>query len=168
MFWYALRSKPNKEMALWHEIRARGLECFYPYLCVKPVNPCSRSIHPYFPGYLFLHADIEQIGFSTLQWMPFSLGLVSFGSQPAIIPESLVQAIRQRVKQVNAAGGEQHPGLKPGQEVVISGGPFSGYEAVFDLSLHGTERVRILLQLLTKQQIPLELPAGYIQQKNHP
>jgi len=166
MFWYALRSKPNKEMALWHEIRARGMECFYPYLRVKPVNPRCRSIHPYFPGYLFIYVDLEQIGFSTLQWMPFSLGLVSFGGQPAMIPDSLVHAIRERVEQVNAAGGKQLTGLKRGEAVVISGGPFSGYEAIFDLNLHGTQRVRVLLRLLAKKQMPLELPASYIQQIN--
>ena len=166
MFWYALRSKPIKEMPLWHEIRARGVECFYPYLRVQPVNPRCRAIQPYFPGYLFVHVDLEQIGFSTLQWMPFSLGLVSFGGQPATIPESLVHAIRQRVEQVNAAGGEQPAGLKRGEGVVISAGPFSGYEAIFDQSIHGTERVRVLLKLLAQKQLPLELPAGYIQQIN--
>ena len=167
MFWYALRSKPNKEMPLWHEIRARDLECFYPYLRVKPVNPRSRTILPYFPGYLFLQVDLEQIGFSILQWMPFSLGLVSFGGQPAMIPDSLVHAVRQRLEQINATGGEQLPGLKRGEEVVISGGPFSGYEAIFDQSLQGSERVRVLLKLLAKKELPLELPAGYIQQINH-
>ena len=167
MFWYALRSKPNKEMALWHEIRARGLECFYPYLRVKPVNPRCRSILPYFPGYLFVYVDLEQVGFSTLQWMPFSLGLVAFGGQPAMIPDPLVLAIRQRVEQVNAAGGEQPAGLKRGEAVVISAGPFSGYEAIFDQSLQGSERVRVLLKLLAKKELPLELPASYIQQINH-
>ena len=153
-------------MPLWHEIRARGVECFYPYLRVKPVNPRCRSILPYFPGYLFVYVDLEQIGFSTLQWMPFSLGLVSFGGQPATIPESLVHAIRQRVDQVNAAGGEQPKGWTRGESVVISGGPFSGYEAIFDVNLQGSERARVLLKLLDKKQIPLELPAGYIQQIN--
>ena len=168
MFWYALRSKPNKEMAVCREVRARGMECFYPYLRVKPVNPRSRTIRPYFPGYLFVYGDMEQIGFSTFQWMPFSMGLVSFGAQPAAIPESLIHAIRQRVDQVNAAGGEQLAGLKRGEEVVISGGPFSGYEAIFDQSIQGSERVRVLLKLLAKKELPLELPAGFIQQKKSP
>ncbi len=166
MFWYALRSKPNKEMALWHETRARGLECFYPYLRVKPVNPRCRTIQPYFPGYLFVHGDMEQIGFSTLQRMPFSLGLVSFGGAPPTVPDSLVHALRQRVDEINAAGGEQLNGLKRGEAVVISAGPFSGYEAIFDQSLQGSERGRVLLKLLAKKQLPLEFPASSIQPIN--
>ena len=161
--WFVLRSKPNKELALWRELEARGLECFYPQLRVQPVNPRSRKVRSYFPGYLFLHADIEQVGTSTLQWIPFSSGLVSFDGLPAMVPESLVQAIRRHVDQINAAGGEQFVDLKQGETVVIQGGPFDGYEAIFDARLAGTERVRVLLKLLRARQMNVELPAAQIQ-----
>jgi transcriptional antiterminator RfaH len=163
--WYVLRSKPNKETALWRELTARGLECFYPQLRVRPVNPRSRKIRSYFPGYLFLHTDIEQVGTSTLQWMPFSSGLVSFDTLPAAVPENLIQAIRRHVDNINAAGGEQFVGLQQGDVVVIQGGPFDGYEAIFDTRLTGTERVRVLLKLLRVRQMNLELPAAQIQRK---
>src|SRR5512138_1784004 len=161
--WYVVRSKPNKELALWRELTARGLESFYPQLRVRPVNPRSRRVRPYFPGYLFLHADIELVGISALQWTPFSSGLVAFDGLPAIVPDSLVQAIRRHVDEINAAGGEQFVDLKPGDTVLIQGGPFDGYEAIFDTRLAGTERVRILLKLLRVRQINLELPAAQIQ-----
>ena len=163
--WYVLRSKPNKELALWRELTARGLESFYPQLRVQPVNPRSRKIRPYFPGYLFLHMDIGQVGSSTLWWMPFSSGLVAFDGLPATVPDNLIQAIRRRVDEVNAAGGEQFVGLQPGESVVIQGGPFDGYEAIFDTCLTGNERVRVLLKLLRMRQINLELPAAQIQRK---
>ena len=163
MLWYALRSKSNKEMTLWREVCARGLECFYPQLRVRPVNPRSRTIQPYFPGYLFVQADIERVGVSAFQWMPFSLGLVSFGDEPASVPDGLVHAIRQRVDEVNAGGGEQLEGLKRGEVVVIQDGPFNGYEAIFDAHLPGSERVRVFLKLLKVRQMKLELPAIQIQ-----
>lgn len=161
--WYVLRSKPNKEMALWRELTARGLESFYPQLRVRPVNPRSRKIRSYFPGYLFLHTDIEQVGTSTLQWMPFSSGIVSFDAAPAAVPDNLIQAIRRHVDAINAAGGEQFVNLKQGDVVVIQGGAFDGYEAIFDTRLAGTERVRVLLKLLRVRQMNLELPAEQIQ-----
>jgi transcriptional antiterminator RfaH len=161
--WYVLRSKPNKETALWRELTARGLECFYPQLRVRPVNPRSRKIRSYFPGYLFLHGDIEKVGSSTLQWMPFASGLVSFDTVPATVPDNLIQAIRRHVDAINAAGGEQFVNLKQGDVVVIQGGAFDGYEAIFDTRLAGTERVRVLLKLLRVRQMNLELPAAQIQ-----
>ena len=163
--WFVLRSKPNKEMALWRELSARGLESYYPQLHVRPVNPRSRKIRSYFPGYLFLHTDIEQAGTSTFQWIPFSSGLVSFDGLPATVPDSLIQAIRRHVDEINAAGGEQLAGLKKGETVVIRGGPFDGYEAIFDTRLAGTERVRVLLKLLRVRQMNVELPATQIQRQ---
>lgn len=163
--WYVLRSKPNKEMTLTRELTVHGFECFYPHLRVKPVNPRSRRVRPYFPGYLFLHTDIEQVGGSIFRWMPFSNGFVAFGDVPATVPENLIQAIRRHVEEINAAGGEQRAGLKQGDAVIIQGGPFTGYEAVFDACSSGRERVRVLLKLLQVRQISVEIPATQIEKK---
>lgn len=160
--WYVLRSKPNKEMVLWRELTARGFESFYPQLHVRPVNPRSRMIRPYFLGYLFVQTDMQQVGASIFQWMPFSSGFVSFGGTPATVPDNMVLAIRRHVDQINLAGGEQLAGLKPGDPVTIQGGPFDGYEAILDARLAGSERVRVLLKLLRERQINLELPAAQI------
>lgn len=97
--WHVLRSQPHKETILWREVTARGLECFYPQLRVRPVNPRSRTVRPYFPGYMFLHIDIEQVGAGTFQWMPFSSGLLAFDGSPATVPENLVHAIRQHERE---------------------------------------------------------------------
>jgi transcription antitermination factor NusG len=160
--WYVLRSQVNKEMTLWRELIARGFECFYPHLNVRPVNPRSRKYRSYFPGYLFLHTDLEQVGATTFQWMPFSSGFVSFDGTPATVPDALVKAIQRHVDEINAAGGEQLAGLKRGETVVIQGGPFEGHEAIFDARLPGRERVRVLLKLLQARQMNVELPATQI------
>ena len=161
--WYVIRSKPNKEMTLWRELMAQGFECLYPQLRVNPVNPRSRNIRPYFPGYLFVHTEIDQVGPSVFRWIPFSSGFVTFGDVPATVPENLIQAIRRHVEEINAAGGEQLAGLKPGDAVKIQGGPFDGYEAIFDACLPGQERVRVLLKLLQLRQMGVELPIAQIQ-----
>ena len=165
LHWYVLRSQPNKEMPLWRELSARGLESFCPQLHVRPVNPRSRTMRPYFPGYLFLRADLDQVGAGTFQWMPFSGGLLAFDGVPATVPHNLVQAIRRRVEQINAAGGEQLAGLKHGETVIIRGGPLDGYEAIFDARLPGRERVRVLLKLLQMRDVNMELPLSQIEKK---
>ena len=156
--WYVLRSKTNKEMILWRELVARGFECFYPRLHVRPADPRNRKIRPYFPGYLFVNTDLEQVGISALQWMPYAGGLVSFGGAPATVPPNLVEAIRRHVDQINAAGGEAIAGLQKGDRVRIEAGPFQGHEAIFDARLPGRERVRVLLKLLQSREVNLELP----------
>jgi transcription antitermination factor NusG len=63
------------------------------------------------------------------------------------------------------AGGEVFDGLHKGDVITIHEGPFAGYEAIFDLRLPGSERVRVLIQLLSKRQVPLELEAAQIRQR---
>lgn len=165
--WYALRSKPQKEEFLYNQLLARGFEAFYPYLCVKPVNPRSRTVRPYFPGYLFIRVDVKAEGFSVFQWMPGSLGLVSFGGEPATVPVELINAIHHNVDHVNAGFGKQ-PVFSLGDLVVVREGIFDGYEAIFDSHMPGNDRVRILLQYLKGRQVPLVLPVQQIEAVAHP
>ena len=167
-YWYALRSKPRKEEVLWRQLHAQEFEVFFPRLKVQPVNPRSRKLRPYFPGYMFVNVDIEVVGLSTFQWMPHAIGLVSFDGEPASVPENFIYAIRKRVEEIAAAGGELFDGLKQGDPVKISSGPFSGYEALFDTRLPGSERVRVLLKMLSDRRIPIELNAGQIERKRKP
>ena len=164
-FWYAIQSHPNKEDFLWEQLRSREIEVFFPRVRVQTVNPRAKKVKAYFPGYLFVHVDLEALGISTLQWMPQARGLVSFGGEAAVVPDSLIHAIRQRVGEISKAGGELFDGLQSGDEVFIHDGPFAGYEAIFDLRVAGSERVRVLLQLLNKTQLPVELDAGAIRKK---
>ena len=161
--WYALRSKSRKEEVVWKQVRERGFEVFFPRLRVNPVNPRARKFQPYFPGYLFIHVDIDAVGLSTFQWLPHTVGLVSFGGEPATVPDNLVYAIRQRVDEIARAGGEVFDDLYKGDVVRINYGPFEGFEAIFDTRLPGTERVRVLLQFLSKRYVPVELDASHLQ-----
>lgn len=163
--WYALRSKPRKEDVLWRQIKAQDYEIFYPRIRVQPVNPRSKKVRPYFPGYMFIRVDLEEVGKSTFNWMPHAIGLVSFGGEPAWVPDNLVHAVRKRVDEINEAGGELFEGLQEGDEIRIKEGPFSGYEAIFDARIPGSERVRVLIQMLSDRQVPVELRAGQIRKK---
>lgn len=161
--WYALRSKPREEDAVWRQLRSENIEVFYPRIRVNPVNPRSQKIKPYFPGYMFVCIDLEQTGVSRFQWMPHTLGLVSFGGEPSHVPDNLIIEMRKRIVEIAEAGGELFDGLHSGDNVRISSGPFQGYEAIFDTRLPGSERVRVLLELLTnKRRVPIELPSSSI------
>lgn len=162
--WYALRSKPRKEDIVWRQLHDRNdVEVFYPRLRVHTVNPRARQLRPYFPGYLFVQADLETVGLSFFQWMPHAVGLVNFGGEPAAVPDNLIYAIRQRVEEIAAAGGQVFDGLKQGDKVRINYGPFEGYKAIFDVRISGSERVRVLLQLINKRNVPLEISTGSIE-----
>jgi transcription antitermination factor NusG len=160
--WYALRTKPNKETLVWQQAKLRGFKVFYPRLRVKPVNPRARKVVPYFPGYLFVEADLQQAGLSTFQFMPYTLGLVCFGGEPATIPESFIHEMKQRMLVIEDSGGFFIDHLKRGDRVLIQDGPFDGYEAIFDTRLSGNDRVQVLLNMLSNRHILVEMDAGMV------
>jgi transcription antitermination factor NusG len=167
-YWYVMHSKPHKEKLLAEQLGLRKIEAFAPRIRVQVVNPRARPVRPYFPGYIFVRADLEEMGMSALQYVPGASGLITFGGEPAFVPDGLIHAIRQRVEEINAAGGELFDSLTPGETVIVHSGPFSGYEAIFDARLPGKERVRVLLKMLKDRKTPIELPAGYIHARKKP
>jgi len=164
-YWYVLHSKPHKEEMLAEQLELRRIEMFAPRIRVQVVNPRAHKVRAYFPGYIFVRVNLETLGRSVLQYVPGSAGLISFGGEPAFVPDGLIQAIRQRVDEINSSGGELFDVLKSGETVLVHSGPFAGYEAIFDVRLPGTERVRVLLKLLRNRKMPVELPAGYVRPK---
>jgi transcriptional antiterminator RfaH len=164
--WYVLRSKPHKEDFLFGQLLAREIEVYYPRVNVKPVNPRAKKHRPYFPGYMFINVDLEHEKLSTLKWMPGAIGLVAFGKEPAWVPDELVNTIRKQVSAFKITGGDSLVEFQSGDELIIQDGPFEGYGAVFDLSLPGNDRVRVLLKLLEDQYMCLELPMSQIRKRS--
>jgi transcriptional antiterminator RfaH len=163
--WYVVHSKPRKEDFLAEQMEIRRMEIFNPRIRVQTVNPRARKIKSYFPGYVFVHLDLEKAGTFSMQYIPGAAGLVTFGGEAAEVPDALLHAIRQRVDEINTAGGELFDVLKMGATVMIHSGPFAGYEAIFDARLPGSDRVRVLLKLLKNRQMQVDLPAGQIRPK---
>ncbi len=168
MPWYVMHSKPNKEEFLYDQLRIRNIETYYPCIKVNPVNPRSRKRKPYFPGYLFVRANLETIGTSTLQWTPGTLGLVDFGGELATVPDEVLETIRHQVERINEISHEKLESFKPGDMVRIQSGPLAGYHAIFDSRISGHERVRVLLQMLEERQVSVELSTeNVVQLENH-
>jgi transcription antitermination factor NusG len=160
--WYVAHSKPRSEELLWKQFCLRNFESYYPCIKVKTVNPRAQQVQPYFPGYLFVHVDLELTGRSVLEWIPGGNGLVSFDDEPAFVPDSLIYSIKQRIEILKMASGEYPISLRKGDHVTVHGGAFKGYDGIFDIQLSGADRVRVLLSLLDNRQLPVEMPVRYV------
>ena len=160
--WYVMQSKPQKEQWLYTQLNALDIDVYYPCLNAANGKLHSYTVKPYFPRYLFVNVDLNLTGISMLQWIPGSLGLVSFGGEPACVPEGLLQSIRHRVDQINGAANNVFNNLKPGDEVVIQSGPFAGYDAIFCNRLRDSERVQVFLKVLQDQRMKIDLQVSQI------
>ena len=157
--WYVMHSKPQKEKWLYDQLDSLQIEAYYPLVRTK--NGPHKS-KPYFPGYLFVNVDLHLTGTSLLQWIPGSLGLVSFGGEPACVPDGLLQRIRRRIDEINKIEDRLFDILKPGDEVMIHSGPFAGYDAIFCARLHDSERVQVFLKILQDRPLQVNLPVSQL------
>lgn len=158
--WYVAHSKPRNEEFLWKQFCLRHIESYFPCVKVKTVGLRIPKVRPYFPGYLFVHVDLELTGKSSIEWIPGGVGLVSFGDEPAPVSEGMISAIKQRVSNFEMEMKKSPIPFQKGDNVVINEGVFKGYEGIFDVRLSGADRVRVLLSLLGNRQVSVELSAG--------
>ena len=157
-----MRCEPHMETCVAGQLGFHQIEIFYPTCQVRPVNPRSRKIRPYFPGYLFVNLEPGSTGSSIIKWMPGVVGLVCFDNYPAPVPESLIAAIKQHVQKA-AISGYASSRFKRGEAVQVTGGPLEGLRGIFDLSQPGSQRTRILLKIMGEHYTRVLLPAGFIE-----
>ena len=160
--WYVFQSKFRKESLVCEQLRIHNLDSFFPYVYERPVNPRARGIKPYFPGYVFGRLDLEHISRSIVDWIPGAIGIVSFGGEPIPVPDHLINALQEYLETINAAKSKLSERFQLGDFVTIRGGPFAGYEAIFNAHLPGRDRVEVLLNLLQGPQIRVQLPVEQI------
>ena len=145
-FWYAVNTKPRCEAIARASLDLHGVEVFLPMLSERKVfrGECRPTTSPLFPRYLFAKFDVS----SQLRAVAYARGVksvVTFGSGPSMVDESIIHAIRsQFTGEVIELSEDQ---FSPGQVVRIQAGPLCGMEAVFVKKLDGTSRTMLLLKV---------------------
>lgn len=147
--WYAVQTQPHKEFLVHRALGTTvGVQSYLPTLHVKPINPRARKRRPFFPGYLFVQANLEEVGLSVIQWTPGVTRVLGYDDVPVAIPEHVIAAIQDRVGCVQQEDPMGLGRLQKDDRVRITTGPFAGYEGMFDIRLDGKMRVRILIEFL--------------------
>jgi transcriptional antiterminator RfaH len=148
MTWYALQHKPAQgDRALQH-LQNQDIACFYPKITVERIKAGKRTqkLEPLFPGYLFVNLEQTDPVWAKLRSTRGVLRIVGFANKPAAISDEVIQHIRDSLDSVAEQGG-----IKPGQAVQLSEGPFEGINAIFQ-SYDGEARAIVLINFMQKQQ----------------
>ncbi len=159
--WYVMQAKPQKESFLCSQLACNQIETYHPLIKTRNRKGTTTTCS-FFPGYMFIHVDLVDRGISDINWIPGSRGLVCFGGQPASVPDHFVQELKNKLEILNRKQKSDSLDHQQGDLVTITKGPFEGYRAVFNHYLPEKDRVRLFLDLLSKNTISLELPAAFI------
>ena len=141
--WYALYTKPHKERPVSSFLESRGFETYLPTIQVRKNG--KRKTGPFFSCYLFVRLAPDVA--SSVRWTPGLRRIVSFGGEPAAVPDDAISLIRRCVAEM---GELDYSGcrFKSGEQVVIKDGPLKYFEAVFDRALSNRDRAMVLVDLL--------------------
>jgi transcriptional antiterminator RfaH len=115
---------------------------------------------PLFPGYVFIHVDPGVQSVSPVRSTRGVLRLVRFGLRFASASEEIIERIRRNVIECSQRIALRHT-LQKGDKIKVNGSGFNDIDAVFS-SVHGAERVKILLNVLGREaevSVPLEFIA---------
>ncbi len=164
--WYALRCKSNMEFIVNDQLKAKLIPNYLPVYAVRPVNPRSHTLKPYFPGYLFVNDEPEQLYAQKVFLMRGVIGLVNFDGVPATIHPKLIEAVRRQTQQLNLEQKQARSGFMPGDEVLVEDSLIGELEGIFEKCINGQERVSVLLRMVQGGMMRMELPAAKVRRKS--
>ena len=164
--WYCFKALPKKE-----HIAARLLgqlpevSAFCPRISYLKNTKRGkvRFVECLFPGYVFVEADLQS-AYRQIRSVQGIRDVVAFGERMPRIPESFIADLQARVNEESLCQVPE-PDFAPGQEVMITEGPFRNWRAIVTGSVDARQRVALLLEFLGRQmEIQMEtstlLPEG--------
>ena len=146
--WHLIYTKAQQEDIALMNLERQGYTCYLPKLRIEKIRRRKAIIviEPTFPRYLFVRLDLSSQGKS---WSPIrsTIGvqqLIYFGNRAASVDDALIDCLRRHEAERSIENM-----FKPGETVVITDGPFSGIEAIFQTT-DAERRAMILLEILSK------------------
>ncbi|HTL58445.1 MAG TPA: transcription termination/antitermination NusG family protein [Candidatus Limnocylindrales bacterium] len=156
--WFCIRSHPRRECVAAAYLREDlGLEVYLPRIRFKRHTRKGPKwfIEALFPNYLFARFNLVDC-FRQVHHGFGARGIVHFGNHWPTIPDALIETMRESIQHnVPYVLSED---FRPGDKVVISGGPLHQFEAIVKRVMPGARRAAVLLDFLGSQRM-IELGA---------
>jgi len=149
--WYAVCCKPRQESVAEENLLRQGFQVYLPRIRIRQRRRRQwiEAVEVLFPRYIFIRVDPLQRSTATVRSTRGVVGMVRFGGQPAVVPDKIMDALRQREDADSGMHQDNRPLFNAGETVKLVDGPLAGMEGVFT-EQDGDKRVIVLLELLGK------------------
>ena len=144
MNWYVARVKARNERRVGADLALLGIEVFGPELLVAKGG--KQRTEPLFPGYVFIKLDSSAATWAMVKWAHGISYILPDSAYPTPLPDELVAEVESRLDRWNGGGWAE--AFKPGDKVVLEGGPLSKLDAIFQRYIPGKQRCEVLVSLM--------------------
>ena len=161
--WVAVSTQPHREGMAIDNLLRQGYDVYCPMI-EKKISHARKVCtvkRPLFPGYLFVKLNEQLQGWRAIHSTFGVRHLVSFGGQPARLPEQFIAELKTREVQGCIPAEPLENVLPAGTVVLIKKGIFKDLIATV-LSCRPQDRVVVMLDLL-KRTVKTEVPAECIE-----
>ena len=149
--WYAVCCKPRQEAVAEENLLRQGFHVYLPRIRIRQRRRGQwlDAVEVLFPRYIFIRVDPLRRSMATVRSTRGVVGLVRFGGQPAVVPDAVMDALREREDAASGLHEDKRPLFSAGEAIKLVDGPLAGMEGVFTQK-DGDKRVIVLLELLGK------------------
>ncbi|MBI5644315.1 MAG: hypothetical protein HY954_12675 [Deltaproteobacteria bacterium] len=142
--WYLLYTKPWNEDKVTYLLSGAGYKLLNPKIRERKFyrRKIAEITSPLFPCYLFVKFDKIR-DYHQIRYTRGVKNVLGNDSGPAEVSERIIESITSRIEDGCVV---IRRGFRPGETVILKGGPFEGFDAVFEKELNGMERVSVLLK----------------------
>ena len=148
-YWCAAQLQPQRDGLALQCLRQAGFETYVPRLR-EPRTAHGRKVVRtplLFPGYLFVLIELQ---WHAARWAPGVVRIVLSGGTPAIVPDSVISALKAReIRGVIEL--PRFPKFRAGDQLQVVSGPFAGQVGLY-AGMKPRERVEVLLAILGGSQ----------------
>jgi transcriptional antiterminator RfaH len=164
--WFLAQLKPNSYKIAERNLVRQGFRTFLPlHEETRRGDEGFRTrVRPLFPGYMFVALDRDRGNWRAVNSTNGVTRLVSFGREPAAVPQELVRELMLRCD----AAGRLRPSqefFQPGDEVRVAQGAFTGFVATVE-RLAPERRIWVLMDLMGTQT-RVAIKSEHVQASGH-
>lgn len=143
--WYLVHCNPRKELYAANVLKSQfGLSVFFPQYTVRSRGEVRQL--PFFPGYIFIQANLQKTSLSQINASPGVRRLVSFDTEPQPVPHYVVAEIAERLDHLE---GLAYQAFRPGDVVRLkNNSSLQDLDMVFIGHADANQRVCVLLKFL--------------------
>ena len=151
--WFLAYTKPRFESVAQVNLQQQGFEVYLPlYKKFKKTETGSVSVfEPMFPRYIFFRPSRPSQSITTVRSTKGVNNLVRFGFEPAVMPDNVLQLIRELEQSRNQVSVQEASPFKTGQRVRLKHNALNNMQGL--IQSVGAKRVAVLLEIMGRPSV---------------
>lgn len=167
--WYLIRIKSGWDRKVEEFLHCAGLISYLPAISL-PYSDGTVRMKPLFPGYAFIFMEADGQDWAKILDLPGILSWLSFDGVIPSVPESAIESIRQKVKDLSGKA-EFWNRLKKGELVQVVTGRIETIAEVFEDAKSPDSPVMLLMEFMgrmVRASVPWHMIAGVYDEAKAP